>query len=225
MAEDINGGQNSYDYAGTFSLMRELQYMLYKIARTSELADPKLLVDIQKEAETALRLIDSYMITSQLEVGQTQLELSPIGLGSILHETAYEVRASVGANVQVQVKAPQPVMSNNVLLKNFLFSVGYFIAKSTDSQLKFCTFKGKNNTVGVGVLAKNFDISTRDLRKALLNGSSHMPMAKHTNQSAIMLIVADVIARALGSTLSVKKSGNSKGFSIWLPKSEQMSLV
>ena len=225
MSEDMNRGENSYANSGAYSLMRELQYMLYKIARNAELGEPELLADIQKEADTALRLIDSYMMTSQLEVGQTSLELSPIGLGSLLHEAAYEVRATSGAEVEIHARALHPVMAHNVLLKNFLFSVGYFISKSTNSQLNFCSFKAPDNKVGVGVVARDFDISAKDLRSALANSSSHMPMAKHTNQSAIMLIVAEAIAKALGSNLSVRKSGKFKGFSLLLPKSEQLSLV
>lgn len=225
MSVDMNRGDNSYVSLGAFSLMRELQYMLYKIARTAELDESVFLADIQKEADTALRLIDSYMITSQLEVGQTSLELSPIGLGSLLHETAYEVRATSGAEVEVHARALHPVMAHNLLLKNFLFSVGYFISKSTNSQLNFCSFKGGEGKVGVGVIARGFDISTKDLHDALANGTSYMPMARHTNQSAVMLIVAEMIAKALGSSLSVRKSGKSKGFSIWLPKSEQLTLV
>lgn len=225
MSEDMNRGEDSYGISTAFSLMRELQYMLYKIARSAELGDPKVLADIQREADIALRLIDSYMATSSLESGQTSLELSPIGLGSLLHETAYEVRAACGASVEIQTKSLQPVMAHNLLLKNFLFSIGYFISKASDSHLNFCSFKSTSGEVGVGVVSKNFDISTDDLRNALTNHSTHMPMASHTNQSAIMLVVADAIAKALGSKLAVKKLGRSKGFCVILPKSEQLALV
>lgn len=226
MAENTIVSQNLNDNQGAYALMRELQHMLYKIARSAELKDPQLLQEIQKEADIALRLIDSYLLTTSVDGKQIQIDLSPVGIGSLLHETAYEVRASSGIDVEVTPKVLQPVMTNILLLKNFLFSVGYFISKTNNStELKFCSFKAKDGEIGVGVLSKNFNVTSKELKKALNNTSNHMPLSKHTSQSAIMLIIADAIANALGSKLSVKKAGNSKGFSLLLPKSEQLALV
>jgi hypothetical protein len=225
MFEDKNIGQSAYDLGGVFSLMRELQESLYKIARSAELNDPELLADIQQEAEIALKFIDSYLYSAKLESGQISLELSPVGLGSLLHETAYEVRAVSGSDVGIYANAKMPAMANQRLLKNFLFSVGYFISKSTAGELRFTSFKEKDNRLGVGVLAKNFDLSSSDLRLALSNRFSHMPMAKQSEQSPIMLIVADVTARALGGQLFVKKLGNNKGLSLSLGRSEQTAFI
>lgn len=217
--------QNSYDKLGSFALIRELQYSLYNIARNAELGDPELLKEIQKEADIALRLIDSYLATSLLESGQLSLNLTTIGIGSILHETAYEVRATSGHDVLVETKVAYPVMGHSILVKNFLFSIGYFMSKACSSELKFCSFESSDNRLAVAVVAKNFNISTKDLNRALKDGSAHMSMPKTSNQGAIMLLVADAIARALGSSLSVKKIGRQKGFGLYLPKSEQLTFI
>ena len=169
MSDEKNRGENSYDMSAVFSLLRELQQTLYLIARNAELRNPELLSEMQKEAEIGLRFVDSFLHTMKLESGQIALDLSPVGLGSLLHEVAYDVRAASGSEVGVYSGAKDPVMANNHLIKNLLFSIGYFMAKSTKSELKFTTFKGPKNKVGIGVLAKNFEVSTVDLRLSLIH--------------------------------------------------------
>lgn len=224
MSEDQNRGGNFYDLSSAFSLMRELQYMLHKIARTAELNDASLIEDIRREADIALKLVDSFLMTTRAEFSQMTLDLSPMALGSVMHQVAYEIRDLSGKEIEINAGVNYPVMANKNLLKNLLFSLGYFISNSGSNKTQLCSFRS-NDQIGVGVFAKNFDISAKDLRHALSSKTAHMPMSSYTNQSAVMLVIADVIAKSMGSKLAVKKLGKSKGFSIWVPKSEQLSLV
>lgn len=226
MAEDIDGSQKRLEDRGSISLLRELQHALYEIARQAEVGGDDALHRIQLRADQSLRLIDSYIISTQVEAGQTQLELSPYGIGSIMHETAHELRAFNGSTPLVQARAAQPVMTNYDLLKSFLFSMGQFISDAANSPLVLRSFATQSGKIGVGVFAENFDVSSKELKQAIdMSGQSLMPMAQHSQRSGIMLVLAGSLARALGGELHVKRMGNFRGFATTLPKSQQMSLV
>jgi hypothetical protein len=207
-------------------LLRELQHALYEIARQAELGNEGSLAKVQLRAEQSLRLVDSCMISSQVEMGQIQLNLSPYGVGSIMHEAAHDLRLLTGNGVLVHAGVNQPVMTNAELLKNLLYSAGNFIFDAVKAPVFLRSFPTKNGSVGVGVFAKNFSISPKDLRNALDNSSSaYMPMAQHSQRSGVMLLLADTLAQTLGSELEVKRMGSYRGFAATLPPSRQLSLV
>lgn len=212
--------------SSSLALMRELQYALYEIARRAELGSSQSLTGVQQRAEQSLRLIDSYIATTQIEIGQTQLNLSPIGVGSILHEAAYSLRSETGCIVSVVTGVNHPVMTHAELLKNLLSNTGQFILDTVKTQLVFRSFPVKDGTVGVGVFAKNFNVTSSDLKNAIeISGTSHMPMAQHSYRSGIMLVMADALAQGLGSSLTIKRMGIFQGIAVTLPKSQQLSFA
>ena len=226
MAEDIELGPGKGNLTGSMPLLRELQHAFYEIARQAELGGGDSLSKVQLRAEQALRLVDSCIISTQVEVGQMQLNLSPYGVGSIMHEAAHELRQEVGYSVGVYTGVNQPVVTNAELLKNMLYSAGNFMYDSVKTPIILRSFATKTGGVGVGVFAKDFAITPRDLRKALtMSEATYMPMAQHSQRSGVLLVLADAIAQALGSELRVKRLGNHKGFAAILPKSQQLSLV
>lgn len=208
------------------ALVRELQNDLYTIARYAELGGENVHIDIQKRAEVSLKLIDSFLITSQLEAGQLHLGLSPYGLGSVLHNSAYAVRRVVNREVSIVSGAPVAAMTNPQLLQNLLSHTACFIAEATSSELLFRSFKSRSGTIGIGVFAKNFYLTTQELRNIMNDtGRSVMPAANHSRRSGIMLTMADTVACALGSPLTLKQMGRYRGLVTVLPRSEQLSLI
>jgi len=226
VAEDIDLSQNRSNLTGSMTLLRELQHAFYEIARQAELGSTDSLTKVQLRSEQALRLVDSCIISTQVEIGQLQLNLSPYGVGSIMHETAHELRLATGYSVGVHAGINQPVMTNAEMLKNMLYSAGNFIYDSVKTPVQLRSFSTKSGGVGVGVFAKNFTITPNDFRSALIASErTYMPLSQHSQRSGVMLLLADAIARSLGSELQVKRLGNHKGFAVILPKSQQLSLV
>lgn len=226
MSEDIEHRVQNVGLVGSMTLLRELQHAFYEIARQAELAGSGALPDIQARAEQALRLVDSCIISAQVEVGQLQLNLSPYGLGAIMHEAAHELRYVTGYSIDIRAGANQPVMTHAEMLKNMLYSAGSFMYDSVKSPVLMRSFAAKNGDVGVGVFAKGFTITPKDLQKARnMSEATYMPMAQHTQRSGVMLLLADALAQSLGSELQVKRLGRYKGFAAVLPKSQQLALV
>lgn len=226
MAEDIKAGPDGLEIRGSLPLLRELQHTLYEIAREAELGGKEALRRTQIRADQSLRLIDSYIVSVQLETGQMQLELAPYGIGSVMHQAAHELREFNGFPPMVQTKTSQPVMTNYELLKSMLFSAGQFVSDSVKAPVLLRSFATASGDVGVGVFAKNFDVTNKDLKLAVnTSGQSSMPMAQHSEGSGVMLVLASSLAQALGGGLHVKRMGDFRGFATTLPKSQQISLM
>lgn len=219
-------GDGSVDMGGGFAaLMRELKLSLYTMARTAELGSTGSLAALQTQAEQSMRLIDSYIMSAQSEYGQQKLVLEPLAIGSVMHEAAQSLRIS-SRTVEIQAKANQPVMTHREALHGLLSSAGQAVADSTDSQLIFRSFITRGGDVGVGVFAEGVDMTSEDLCSSLqMSGRAHMPLARHSARSGVMLVIADSLARALGGSLEVKRMGRLRGLATVLPKSDQLALV
>lgn len=222
---DQNNAHASEDMgAGFVALMRELKLSMYEIARTAELADTNSHQAMQRIAEQSMRLIDSYILSARSEYGQIKLDLEPMAIGSVLHEAAHALRGD--QVVRIEAKANYPVMTHRAALSGLLASAGSVLQEATSSPLIMRSYVTKRGEVGVGVFAENLDLSAQDLKTSLrLSGRAHMPLARHSAGSGVMLVVADGLARALGGTLEVKRMGRFRGLATVLPRSEQLALV
>lgn len=207
-------------------LLKELQLMYYEVAREAELASPKSLAKIQSLAEQSLRLIDSFIIANQVEIGQLELELSPLGMGSIMHQVMSEVRPVVSSEIVSVAGVNAAVMTNRELLSSFLGSLIMFTADASKYPLSIRSFVSSNGDVGIGVFARDLTITSRELDKALSSaGLSHMPFARHSSKSGYLVVLAERLASSLGGKLYVKRLGRWRGFATTLPQSQQMSLM
>lgn len=203
------------------ALMRELKANLYHIARRAELGNYQV-ENIQASAEQSLRLIDSFLLSAQVEYGQTQLDLEPLCIGSVLHEVAHDLNFEA----RIEVKANQPVMTNRSALNGLLSAVGQVMGDISSDALILRSFIDRGGNVGVGVFAKKVELSAEDLKTSLeLGGQAHMALARYSNKSGVMISVADNLARALGGSLEVKRMGSLRGFATILPRSDQLALI
>jgi hypothetical protein len=230
VAEEKSGSDFTGFDQGSLALMRELKQSLYQIARRAELGNHSL-DTIRKQAEVSLKLIDSYLMSALSEHGQVQLDLSPMAIGSVMHETAVDLRLNtlIRRDIQIEANAHKPVMTNRGALQGLLSTITQAmseVARKKNETLYMRSFVAKCGDVGVGVFAENNNLTAADLHVALnLSGNTHMALPKHSAKSGVMLTIADSLARALGGTLEVKRMGKYRGFATTLPQSSQLSLV
>lgn len=221
----MSGRVNSTEVENAFSLMNELQTSFYKIARMAELGEDKNLKFIISEAETAMKIIDVYRQCAMAELGQTNLEFGILGAGSMLYDVAMDLKKQVGCSVDVQSKTQASVGVNPTAVKNILFSLSYFLARSGSKHVVFGCSKSGKDKIELGVFAKDFYVTKKDLEKALKNKLAYMPLSKTSYSSAVFLLLANMLAKFSGSNLMVKKTSGMRGFVILVPKSEQLQLV
>ncbi len=215
---------------GLLALARELQTSLYYIAREAELGSKDALQSISDSAEYALRLIDSYLIASQVERGQLHLNLEPVALGSILHDTKYALAASLQTDVRINIqnKASLPIMTQKDVLRSALVASGMLIAEAATKSktLELRSFTTRSGDIGAGVFAEDIQLSKREIEYALSSSEYlHMALPKHSDTTGISLSIAHSLCRALGGRLEVKQLGQLTGLSTLLPKSEQLAIM
>lgn len=215
-----------YIRRNSLCLLKELQLMYYEVAREAELSSEGSLVKIQSLAEQSLRLIDSFITANQVEIGQLELELSPLGMGSIMHQVMDEVRPVVSREVGSVAGVNVAVMTNRDLLSSFLGSIIMFTAEATKSPLSIRSFLTSSGEVGIGVFARDMTITNKELDVALSSaGLTHMPFARYSSKSGYLVVLAEKLATSLGGKLYVKRLGKWRGFATSLPLSQQMSLM
>ena len=108
---------------------------LLQIARQAELGQPSDLPAVRTTAESALKLIDSYLLGVRLSTeGQTALALEPVSVSSVLYDVATDLTAAAqfyGVQLDLKVAGRYgPVLANRQALKSALTSLGMALIES-----------------------------------------------------------------------------------------------
>jgi hypothetical protein len=214
------------------ALSYELKNPLIRIARQAEMADPRLLSDIQSTAEQSLQLIDSFLLHAQTEYGQTQLDLSPAIIGSVLYDVSASLRTQAeryNVSLIVDDRTHEPVMTHRPALISILTAFAGVVLGLNQSnrhnEVFLRGFRTKGGELGIGIFS-GAQISQNDISRGLeLQGKAHLPLSRLSDRSHVSLSIADGLCRAVGGAMMVKRMGGLSGLATVLPRSEQLSLV
>ena len=220
------------------SVAEQLKVPLTVIARQAELSEfANSRIDaasIRLQTETALTLVDAYLLGLQLASGQMSLELEPVSIGSLLVETIHELSAFAkhyGVLMELHVGGRyEPVMANRRAFKFALMSLGYALIESEPAQagsrrLRLAAHRSPHG-ISAGIYGEYEKLNTDAWRTALeLCGRARQPLTALTNSSGAGIFVANTLARAMNSNLRVARRGKESGFAVTLLPSQQMQLV
>ena len=220
-------------------LARELTQPLLYIARQAEFSADQVgsggnsFQAIERAADGALRLIDSYLLSAQSEYGQRQLPLQTVGVGSILYDVAHELRAvaqQAGYVIEVETGYGKPIMTDVTALRASLTCLGTLLMPShTDSKarrLKLVAYKRDASGCVAGIFGSDISLNRQDLKRARrLQGSSHMALGSVSSGSGVHFALADSLAKAVGAELCFARRRGLAGLGLILPKSAQLQLV
>lgn len=218
------------------SLAEELRLPLLQIARQAELANmrsvslPNLRV-IEATSEAAIRLVDSYLISTQVLNGQQSLPLEPVSVPATMYDTAQYLRKlaqiyECDIDVRVSGKCGL-VMANAQGLQAALTSLAYtFIGSVNQSKKQRIVLSAKRTGEGItaGVMT-TAPIEKGALIKARrLYGKARRPSADITHKSGAGIYVADALFKSMESELRVVRHKNSAGLVATLMPSYQTVL-
>lgn len=224
------------------SVAEQLKIPLTAIARQAELGqltgqtDLADVVVIRTHADTALTLVDSYMLGLELHYAQTQLELEPISLASVTTDVAHDLeRFAAQYNVQLEVEVGGkygPVMSNGRGLKAALLSLGFALVEAQAQQdargpkrVVLATHRTPQGVI-TGVYGQYAALDASRWRTALaLYGQARQPLAVLSGGSGAGLFVADAILASMESRLRVGRYRHQSGLAATFRPSQQLSIV
>ena len=213
-----------------------------QVARQAELA--KLtgdfrdsLVTIEQTADYALRLIDSYLLSTKMAMQKGQLEFEAVSISAVLNDVAHQLYLfAKDLNCQLEIHLPgryQPVIVHKLGLETALTNLGYVFIEASSQQLvneskpiiKLAAHHSKNGLIA-GVFTDNESI-TSDIYKRALNlyGKASQTFPELVSSSGAGVFVANSIFKSMSSSLRISHHQKLSGLGANLMPSHQLSLI
>ena len=222
------------------SLAEQLKLPLLQIARRAELgqlhATESNLSDIQTVADSALKLLDSYVLGVRLATQEVGLfESEPVSISSVLYDAAAELAPLAKAyDVTLDLKIDGkygPVTANRRGLQAALVSLGFALIETLPAletsqlRLQLSAHRCRYGIVA-GVYSDAQQLTTDALRQGRkLYGHARQPMTGVAPGSAAGVFVADALLHGMDSELTVSKHRKLYGLGAILQPNPQMRLV
>lgn len=220
-------------------LAEQLKLPLLQIARRAELASLGQEVDItalQATADSALRLIDSYVLGVRLaESGQESLALEPVSVSSVLYDTAQQLSSAAkfyGVHLELSIGGKYaPVLANRQGLQAALTSLGMALIEALPAlnshqlTLQLGAHRSRYGIVA-GLYSDSEALTTQSLRRGQeLIGKSRQPLVGVSHSSGAGIFVADAILQAMDLRLTPTRHNRLYGLGAVMQSNNQLQLV
>ena len=223
-------------------LAEQMKMPLMQIARLAELsqlADSTSvdLADIELTADSALRLIDSYLLSTKLARAQNSLQLEPVSVSAVLNETAHQLSklaSQYDCSLELHLAGRyEPVLAHQAGLEAALISLGYAFIEAQASNnyqqhpiIKLAAHRGKNGIVAGLFSGADDNLSATLYRRGRgLYGQARQPLSNLTASSGAGIFVADSLLASMSAKLRVAHHQRLTGLAATLMPSQQMVLV
>lgn len=220
------------------SVAEQLKLPLLQIARQAEagqMTGKHHLPDIQATADTALRLLDGYVMGVRLNLEQSELEVEPVSVSSILYDTGHQLDAiakSYGVELELNIAGKfGPVMAHKQGLQSALVSLGAALIEalpaleSPQLKLQLATHRCRYGIVA-GLYSDTEQLTTEALRQGRrMQGKVRQPMSGHTHTSGAGIFVADALLQAMQLKLQLSRHHGLYGLGTVLQPNHQLQLV
>lgn len=216
------------------ALAEELKTPLLKIAYGAELAATLTgagqASDIQHTAFSAIRLIDSYLLSSQASNGQLELTLEPVALGAVMQDALHSVQPiskQYSCSLLLDVSHKQPlVMANRVAVEAALTNLLTVFIESGTSSVQLRSYRSRAG-ISSGVFVNDgVKISHMMFQKAReLYGWARQPMPDITAGSGAGVFVADALFHSMNTYLRPARQGTWHGLAASFIPNRQLNLV
>jgi hypothetical protein len=221
------------------SVAEQLKMPLLHIARQVELVGGGGDLDgalelIRTRADSAIRLVDSYLLGIELAGGQMEFELEPVSVSSVLNDTAHQLDLTArqyGVSVELHLAGKYgPVMAHARGLQAALLSLGLACIESHPSAgverpLRLEAYKTSQGIVA-GLYGITDELRAEGLRTGRqLLGRSRQPLTGFSASSGAGVFVADLLLQSMASQLRVARHNLQYGLAATLQPSRQLQLV
>lgn len=224
------------------SMADEIKMPLMQIAR---LAEYNSLVDggqsrdndkvIRATADSAVQLIDNYILGVRLAMEPQQFDLESISVSSVLYDSCQQLDAlakSYGIGLELDIAGRfGPVTANRQALQAALVSLGASLIEalpalqSTQLKLQLATHKSRYGIVA-GVYTDTKQISAQAIRSGRkLQHNSRQPLLNMTHKSGAGVFIADSILRSMDLRLMTSRHHRLYGIGTVLKLNNQLQLV
>ncbi len=219
------------------ALAEQLKLPLLQIAREAELAhsnqDATALSSISYTADMALRLVDSYLLSVQLQA-LPLLELEPVSVSAMLQDTAHhlnQLAKQYDCDLEVHLSGRyEPVMAHRQSLESAFATLGYaFIesAPAADQRHKIVLGAHRSSRgLVAGIFGNQEGLNSDSLHRGMaLFGSARQAVPALTPTSGAGIFVADSLLKNMEAPLHLSRHNKLSGLGATLLPSQQLQLV
>lgn len=220
------------------SVAEQLKLPLLQIARQAEIGQLTKATDlaaIQATADTALRLLDNYVLGVRLALDKHLLELEPVSVSSVLYDSGQELTRlarNYGVDLELHIGGRfGTVMANRVGLQSALVSLGAALIEALPAleqpqlRLQLATHRSRYGIVA-GLYTDTQQITSEALRHGRqLMGGSRQPLTEISHTAGAGVFVAESILHAMQLKLQASRHNGLFGLGTVLLPNHQMQLV
>lgn len=220
------------------SVAEQLKIPLLQIARQAEIGQLTKTHDlamIQTTADSALRLIDSYVLGVQLALDRYNLETEAVSVSSVLYDSGQELdrlARNYGVGLELHIGGKfGTVMANRAGLQSALVSLGSALIEAMPAlgqpqlKLQLAAHRCRYGVVA-GLYNDTQQLTTDALRHGRrLMGNSRQPFTDMTHTAGAGVFVADSILKAMQLKLQVSRHNGLYGLGTVLELNNQTQLV
>jgi zinc transporter ZupT len=219
------------------NIAEQLKLPLLQIARLSELSKltgQPMLADMQVTAQSALSLIDNYVLGVQMAADKHTLDVESVSISSVLYDASHDLSRmakNYGVALELNIGGRfEPVMTNRVGLQSALVSLGSALIEALPAletqqlKLQLATHRCRYGIVA-GLYADSEQLSTTVLQQGRkLYGHTRQPLTTLTHSAGAGVFVADAILRAMQLKLQISRHHRLYGLGTVLQPNPQMQL-
>ena len=216
------------------ALAEQMKLPLLQIARMAELGDPTYLPAMSHIADSALSLVDGFLLSSE-RAGQESLQLEPVSLSAVLTKAAHQLDFWAKQNncdIEVRLAGKYvPVMAHEQSLQSALILLGYSLIETRTSERKrhrvvLAAHRNPHGGLVAGVFDNQPGLSTDTLRRGrALYGSARQPIPALSGANGAGVFVADALLRTMAAPLRVARHNCLTGLAGTFHQSSQLHLV
>ncbi|HUY85423.1 MAG TPA: hypothetical protein VMU97_02815 [Candidatus Dormibacteraeota bacterium] len=223
------------------SVAEELKLPLLQIARQAEQAEldgQTSLLTIRTVADSALRLLDNYVLAVRLALEPERLAPESISVSSVLYDAGQQLDAlakSYGVTLEMNVAGRfGPVLAHRQGLQAALVSLGAALIEALPAQngrpasqlkLQLATHRCRYGIVA-GLYADTKQLSNEALIQGRqLQHHSRQPLMNLTHTNGAGIFVADTILKAMRLNLRASRHHRLYGLGTVLQPNHQLQLV
>ena len=231
----IKSGASVLSQELLISVAEELKLPLLQIARQAELGKQTDLQQIQTTADTALRLLDNYVLGVRLALEPAALDVESISVSSVLYDAGQQLDSlakSYGVGLELHIGGKYgPVLAHRQGLQAALVSLGAALIEALPAmegaqlKLQLATHRSRYGVVA-GVYADTKQLSQQALQRGRkLQSQSRQPLLQLTHTSGAGIFVADAILEAMNLHLTASRHHRLYGLGTVLQPNHQLQLI
>lgn len=186
---------------------------------------------IEMSSGRLLRLIDSILLSGEINHNQGELELEPVCIPGVIEDVVHEINPlALAHNRKIEVtmhRSPYLAVANKDALFQVLYNMFDNAIKYSNSEttVKIET-RNYQEKIRINVRDEGVGVGAKELKRMFrLFGRVRQPVSGYAGSSGLGLYISSQLVSSMDGQMGVHKLENGSCFFVSLPRSTQVRLL